>query len=75
VLDDTHLLIPDRPGNKRLDGMRNLLSNAHVGLLFLIPTRQETLRVNGRACIIRVSIMAKTLPIQTRGPSPNGRNA
>jgi uncharacterized protein len=53
VLDDGHLAIPDRPGNKRLDGMRNILGNPHVGLIFLIPGRRETLRVNGRACITR----------------------
>lgn len=51
VLDERHLVIPDRPGNKRLDGMRNILGNPHVGLIFLIPGRRETLRVNGRACI------------------------
>lgn len=53
VLDDRHLVIPDRPGNKRLDGMRNLLVNPRVGVIFLIPGREETLRVNGRACITR----------------------
>jgi PPOX class probable FMN-dependent enzyme len=53
VLDDHRLVIPDRPGNRRLDGMRNLLENPHVGLLFLIPGLDETLRVNGRAWIIR----------------------
>src|SRR5437764_7369246 len=53
VLDDHHLVIPDRPGNKRLDGMRNILENPHVGLIFLVPERGETLRVNGRAAITR----------------------
>ena len=53
VLDDHRLVIPDRPGNKRLDGMRNLLANPHVGLIFLVPGREETLRVNGRAWITR----------------------
>ena len=53
VVDDRHLLIPDRPGNKRFDGMRNLLENPGVGLLFLLPGSEETLRVNGRARIIR----------------------
>jgi PPOX class probable FMN-dependent enzyme len=53
VLDDRHLLIPDRPGNKRLDGMRNLVANPHVGLIFLIPGVEETLRVNGRGWIVR----------------------
>jgi PPOX class probable FMN-dependent enzyme len=53
VLDEHRLVIPDRPGNRRLDGMRNLLENPHVGLLFLIPGLEETLRVNGRAWIVR----------------------
>ena len=53
VLDDRHLVIPDRPGNRRLDGMGNLVQNAHVGLIFLIPGREDTLRVNGRAWIVR----------------------
>jgi PPOX class probable FMN-dependent enzyme len=53
VLDELRLLIPDRPGNKRLDGMQNLLQNPHVGLIFLIPGVEETLRVNGRAWIVR----------------------
>jgi hypothetical protein len=53
VLDEHRLVIPDRPGNKRLDGMRNLLQNPHVGLIFLIPGMEETLRVNGRGSIVR----------------------
>lgn len=52
VVDDKTLLIPDRPGNNRLDGMKNILENPHVGLLFLIPGVDETLRINGRARII-----------------------
>jgi PPOX class probable FMN-dependent enzyme len=51
VLDDSRLVIPDRNGNKRLDGIKNILSNPHVGLLFMVPGRDETLRVNGRAWI------------------------
>ena len=53
VLDERRLVIPDRPGNKRLDGMRNLLVNPHIGLIFLVPGRPDTLRVNGRACLTR----------------------
>jgi PPOX class probable FMN-dependent enzyme len=53
VLDDTTLVIPDRPGNRRVDGFRNVLSNPHIGLLFLVPGREETLRVNGRATLVR----------------------
>ena len=53
VLDDTHLVVPDRPGNKRLDGLRNILANPHVGVIFLVPGIGETLRVNGKAWITR----------------------
>lgn len=51
ILDTQTLLIPDRPGNNRLDSLRNLLIDPRVGLLFLIPGRTETLRVNGRATL------------------------
>ena len=53
VLDDHHLVIPDRPGNKRIDSMRNILENPHIGLIFLVPRYEETLRINGRATITR----------------------
>jgi uncharacterized protein len=53
VLDDHHLVIPDRPGNKRVDSMRNVLENPHIGLIFLVPRYEETLRVNGRATLTR----------------------
>jgi PPOX class probable FMN-dependent enzyme len=49
VLDDTTLLLPDWPGNNRLDSLGNVLANPHVGLLFLVPGVDETLRVNGVA--------------------------
>jgi uncharacterized protein len=51
VLDDGTLAIPDWPGNNRLDSLTNILSNPNVGLLFLIPGVDETLRVNGTAVI------------------------
>jgi PPOX class probable FMN-dependent enzyme len=69
VLDDTHLVIPDRPGNKRLDGMRNILANPHIGLLFLVPARGETLRVNGRACITRDPDLLATLAVADKVPT------
>ncbi|WP_039794482.1 pyridoxamine 5'-phosphate oxidase family protein [Nocardia araoensis] len=53
VLDDTTLAIPERPGNRRADGYFNILANPHVGLLFVIPGRRETLRINGRARLVR----------------------
>ena len=49
VLDDVTLAMPDWPGNNRLDSLMNLTTNPQVGLLFLIPGVDETLRVNGRA--------------------------
>lgn len=53
VLDEKRLLIPERPGNRRADTLLNLLTNPQVGMLFLIPGLEETLRINGRACIVR----------------------
>ncbi|MEY9214633.1 pyridoxamine 5'-phosphate oxidase family protein [Thermobifida halotolerans] len=53
VLDDTTIAIPDRKGNRRFDGFRNVLTNPHVGLIYLLPGRGDTLRVNGRARVVR----------------------
>jgi uncharacterized protein len=53
VLDDQTIAIPERPGNRRADGFRNILANPHVGLIYLVPGRKETLRINGRARLIR----------------------
>ena len=52
VLDATTIAIPDRPGNRRVDGFHNLLADPHIGLVFLIPGRGDTLRINGRATIV-----------------------
>lgn len=49
VLDDNTLAIPDRPGNNRLDTWENIVANPAIGLLFLIPGMNETLRINGTA--------------------------
>ncbi|HEX7233072.1 MAG TPA: MSMEG_1061 family FMN-dependent PPOX-type flavoprotein [Candidatus Binatia bacterium] len=51
LLDDRTLLIPDRPGNNRIDGMRNLLVNPKVGIIFMVPGSNETYRVTGSATI------------------------
>ncbi|WP_353050351.1 pyridoxamine 5'-phosphate oxidase family protein [Bacillus sp. ISL-45] len=48
VLDKNRIVIPERPGNKRMDSLKNILSNERVGLLFLIPGMLETLRVTER---------------------------
>ncbi|MGZ4456591.1 MAG: MSMEG_1061 family FMN-dependent PPOX-type flavoprotein [Nocardioides sp.] len=52
VVDDVTIAIAERPGNRRADGYRNILDNPHVGLVFLIPGRGDTLRVNGRARLV-----------------------
>ena len=51
ILDEKTLAIPDRPGNNRIDGFRNIMRDPRIALLFLIPGVGETLRVNGRAAI------------------------
>jgi uncharacterized protein len=53
VLDDATIAIPDRPGNRRADGFLNILENPQVGLIYLLPGRTETLRINGRARLVR----------------------
>ncbi len=51
VFDSRTLLIPDRPGNNRIDGMRNLVVNPQIGIIFMVPGANETYRVNGTAAI------------------------
>lgn len=51
VLDEDHVAIPDATGNNRLDTLRNVVATRHAGLTFLIPGRDQTLRVNGAACV------------------------
>ncbi|MFT3871407.1 MAG: pyridoxamine 5'-phosphate oxidase family protein [Nocardioides sp.] len=52
VLDDRTIAIAERPGNRRVDGYRNVLRNPHVGLNFFVPGRGDTLRINGRARLV-----------------------
>lgn len=53
VIDDRTIALPERAGNRRADGFRNILSNPHVGLVHLLPGRGDTLRINGRARLVR----------------------
>jgi PPOX class probable FMN-dependent enzyme len=53
VLDDRTIVIADRPGNRRVDGFLNILANPQVGLIFLVPGRGDTLRINGHARLVR----------------------
>ncbi|MED0681018.1 pyridoxamine 5'-phosphate oxidase family protein [Aneurinibacillus thermoaerophilus] len=68
VLDEKHLVIPERPGNRRVDSMRNILSNPQVGLLFLIPGLGETLRINGKACLVKDEKLLKQMEVNGRSP-------
>ena len=52
VIDERTIAIAERPGNRRVDGYRNVLANPHVGCLFIIPGRSDTLRINGRARLL-----------------------
>ncbi|KPC90571.1 pyridoxamine 5-phosphate oxidase, partial [Streptomyces sp. NRRL F-6602] len=52
VVDPGTLALPDRPGNRRGDSFRNILTNPHVGLLYLVPGVMDVLRINGRARIL-----------------------
>jgi PPOX class probable FMN-dependent enzyme len=68
VLDDTTLAIPERPGNRRLDTARNILQTGTVGLLFIVPGMEETLRVNGRAYLVRDADLLERLAAQGKRP-------
>jgi PPOX class probable FMN-dependent enzyme len=67
-LDDTTLLIPERPGNRRADTLSNILDNPHVGLLCLIPGVDETLRVNGRAALVRDAALLERAVVHGNRP-------
>lgn len=69
VLDDRTLLIPDRPGNRRIDSLRNVARHDRVALLFLVPGFLETLRVNGRARITTDRALLEGSAIARRVPA------
>src|SRR5262245_16475318 len=69
VLDDHTVAIPDRPGNRRADTFRNILQNPKVGLFFLIPGKQETLRMSGTAMIVRDLWLREHLTMQGKIPN------
>ncbi|SEH01804.1 hypothetical protein SAMN05444920_12255 [Nonomuraea solani] len=68
VLDDHRLVLADRPGNQRLDSLRNVLRNPHAGLLFIVPGMNETLRVNGRATLVSDAPFFDDLVVQNKRP-------
>ena len=68
ILDDRTLLLPDRVGNNRLDGMANLLVNPSIGMLFLVPGMNETLRINGTARITDDARLLADCAVEGRAP-------
>ena len=68
VMDSKTLLIPDRPGNRRGDTLSNILQNPNIGLLFLVPGRRDTLRVNGTAQIVRDEDVRQRFIMQGKAP-------
>lgn len=69
ILDDQTLLIPDRPGNNRLDTLSNLITNPAIGLLFLIPGFDDTMRVNGTARVTTDPELLALLAVSKRSPT------
>ncbi|KRF35991.1 pyridoxamine 5'-phosphate oxidase family protein [Nocardioides sp. Soil805] len=68
VVDDRTIALAERPGNRRVDGYRNVLANPHVGLDFLIPGRGDTLRINGRARLFDDAPFFDDLAVHGRRP-------
>jgi uncharacterized protein len=67
-LDDATLAVPDRRGNRRVDTFHNVLQNPGVGLVFLVPGERETLRVAGRAAIVRDQQIRNSITADGRLP-------
>ncbi|RYH00734.1 pyridoxamine 5'-phosphate oxidase family protein [Salipiger sp. IMCC34102] len=68
IIDDNTLAIPDRPGNNRLDSLSNIVANSHVGLLFVIPGFDDTMRVNGQAKLVTDPVLLESLSVEGRLP-------
>jgi len=68
VLDDTTIALPERAGNRRADGFRNILANPHVGLIYLLPGRGDTLRINGRARLVRDAALLDRMVVRGHRP-------
>ena len=68
VLDERTLVIPDRPGNRRVDTMLNVAENPHLGLLFMVPGINETLRVNGTARFTKDAALLAPLAVNGKAP-------
>jgi PPOX class probable FMN-dependent enzyme len=68
VLDGTHLALPDRLGNNRIDSLRNLAANPRAALMFFVPGIEETLRVYGRTSLVRADALGIDFTEFGKGP-------
>jgi PPOX class probable FMN-dependent enzyme len=68
VIDELHLVIPERPGNRRIDSLRNILKNPRIGLIFMIPGLEETLRINGKAFVIQDEEILSRMKVRDKQP-------
>lgn len=68
VLDDNTLFIPERPGNKRVDSLGNIVENTHVGIIFLVPGYEKTLQINGRARVIIDDALLENATVKGKKP-------
>ena len=69
ILDQQTLAIPDRPGNNRLDTLSNITTNPNVGLLFMVPGFDDTMRVNGQATLVTDPSLLQSMSINERTPT------
>ena len=68
ILDDKHLAIPDRPGNRRADTFQNIIENPYLSIIFIIPGKGETLRVTGEVRIVRDEPLRNSMAVNGKAP-------
>jgi uncharacterized protein len=68
-VDEHTLALPERPGNRRGDTLTNVIDNPEIGILFLVPGVEETLRINGRARVVRDAALRERMTAQGKAPA------
>jgi len=69
ILDERTIVIPERLGNRRADSFHNILENAHVGIIYFIPGRADTLRINGKAYLVGEASYFEDMTVKGHKPS------
>jgi PPOX class probable FMN-dependent enzyme len=69
VLDRHTVAVPERPGNRRMDGHHNILANPHIGMICVIPGRADTMRLNGRATLVRDASFMDDMRVRGHRPT------